>query len=75
MGRYKCHHVAATLFYGYKKASKTDVKCSWLKNPKSAQSKVTTTMEELFPQNRDEMNPAVEFMFYVGSASSMDQRI
>ncbi|XP_065944621.1 uncharacterized protein [Magallana gigas] len=49
MGRYKCHHVAATLLYGYKKASKTDIKCSWLKHPKSAQPKVTTTMEELFP--------------------------
>ncbi|XP_061174798.1 uncharacterized protein LOC133183939 [Saccostrea echinata] len=49
MGRYKCHHVAAALLYGYKKASKTDVKCSWIKHPKSAQPKVTTTMEELFP--------------------------
>ncbi|XP_062613222.1 uncharacterized protein LOC134274994 isoform X1 [Saccostrea cucullata] len=49
MGQYKCHHVAAALLFGYKRASKTDIKCSWLKHPKSAPPKTTKTMEELYP--------------------------
>ncbi|XP_060085906.1 uncharacterized protein LOC132565252 [Ylistrum balloti] len=49
MGEYKCHHVAAAFLYGYKRASITDVKCSWMKHPKSAPPKTTLTMSELYP--------------------------
>lgn len=52
MGEFKCHHVAATLLFGYKKASKTDIKCSWIKHPKSAPSKRTVTIQELYPSNQ-----------------------
>nr|XP_034319441.1 uncharacterized protein LOC109618202 [Crassostrea gigas] len=52
MGEFKCHHVAATLLFGYKKASKTDIKCSWIKHPKSAPPKRTVTMQELYPSNQ-----------------------
>ncbi|XP_060564386.1 uncharacterized protein LOC132723641 [Ruditapes philippinarum] len=54
LGEFKCHHVAATLLFGYKRASKTDVKCSWLKNPKSAPPKTTLTMSELYPPKQPE---------------------
>lgn len=54
MGEYKCHHVAAALLFGYKRASKTDVKCSWLKHPKSAPPKTTVTMGELYPPKQPE---------------------
>ncbi|XP_052220708.1 uncharacterized protein LOC127837557 [Dreissena polymorpha] len=52
MGQYKCHHVAAALLFGYKKASKTDVKCSWMKRPKSAPPKATVTMSKLYPEKQ-----------------------
>ncbi|XP_056016474.1 uncharacterized protein LOC130053356 [Ostrea edulis] len=52
MGEFKCHHMAATLLFGYKRASKTDVKCSWVKHPKSAPPKETVTMQELYPSNQ-----------------------
>uniref|UniRef100_A0A8W8MME1 SWIM-type domain-containing protein n=1 Tax=Magallana gigas TaxID=29159 RepID=A0A8W8MME1_MAGGI len=52
MGEFKCHHVAATLLFGYKKASKTDIKCSWIKHPKSAPPKRTVTLQELYPSNQ-----------------------
>ncbi|XP_055958271.1 uncharacterized protein LOC126827963 [Patella vulgata] len=48
LGNYTCHHVAATLLFGYKRASKTDVKCRWIKNPKSLPKSVQD-METLFP--------------------------
>ncbi|KAL4234362.1 hypothetical protein ACF0H5_006009 [Mactra antiquata] len=54
LGEYKCHHVAATLLFGYKRASKTDVKCSWMKHPKSAPPKTTVTMSELYPLKQPE---------------------
>lgn len=49
IGNYKCHHIAAALLYGYKHVSKTDVKCAWLKRPKSGPPKKTQDMEELCP--------------------------
>ncbi|XP_052238612.1 uncharacterized protein LOC127849897 [Dreissena polymorpha] len=52
MGQYKCHHVAAALLFGYKRASKTDLKCSWLKRPMSAPPKSTVTMSELYPEKQ-----------------------
>lgn len=43
------------LFYSrYKRASKTDVKCSWLKHPKSAPPKSTVTMSDLYPPKQQE---------------------
>eukprot|EP00105_Crassostrea_gigas_P016165 XP_011433448.1 PREDICTED: uncharacterized protein LOC105332515 [Crassostrea gigas] len=48
-GQDKCHHKASILLYGYKNVSKTDVRQSWIKNPKSAPPRQTKTMEELFP--------------------------
>ncbi|XP_052680929.1 uncharacterized protein LOC128161649 [Crassostrea angulata] len=54
MGQYKCHHIAAALLFGYKRASKTDVKCSWLKHPKSAPPKSTVTMSDLYPPKQQE---------------------
>uniref|UniRef100_A0A8W8MLH2 YqaJ viral recombinase domain-containing protein n=1 Tax=Magallana gigas TaxID=29159 RepID=A0A8W8MLH2_MAGGI len=45
----KCHHKASILLFGYKNVSKTDVRQSWIKNPKSAPPRQTKTMEELFP--------------------------
>lgn len=56
MGQYKCHHIAAALLFGYKRASKTDVKCSWLKHPKSAPPKSTVTMSDLYPPKQQEYN-------------------
>lgn len=38
--------------YSYKRATKTDVKCSWIKHPKSAGPKTTMTMQELYPSNQ-----------------------
>ncbi|XP_046570175.1 uncharacterized protein LOC124278516 [Haliotis rubra] len=52
MGNFYCHHVAAVLLFGYKRASKTDVKCSWLKKPKSKMRADTATMEDLFPPRK-----------------------
>lgn len=40
--------------YSYKRASKTDVKCSWLKHPKSAPPKSTVTMSDLYPPKQQE---------------------
>ncbi|WAR08119.1 LOW QUALITY PROTEIN: hypothetical protein MAR_018077, partial [Mya arenaria] len=54
MAEYKCHHVAAVLLFGYKRASKTDIKCSWLKHPKSAPPKTTVTMTDLYPPRQQE---------------------
>uniref|UniRef100_K1QHU7 Uncharacterized protein n=1 Tax=Magallana gigas TaxID=29159 RepID=K1QHU7_MAGGI len=54
MGQFRCHHVAAALLFGYKRASKTDVKCSWLKHPKSAPPKSTVTMSDLYPPKQQE---------------------
>uniref|UniRef100_A0A8W8KII9 Uncharacterized protein n=1 Tax=Magallana gigas TaxID=29159 RepID=A0A8W8KII9_MAGGI len=45
----KCHHKASILLYGYKNVSKTDVRQSWIKHPKSAPPRQTQTMEDLFP--------------------------
>lgn len=45
----KCHHKASILLYGYKNVSKTDVRQSWIKHPKSARPRQTQTMENLFP--------------------------
>ncbi|XP_062601990.1 uncharacterized protein LOC134263634 [Saccostrea cucullata] len=56
MGQYKCHHVAAALLFGYKRASKTDIKCSWLKHPKSAPPKSTVTIAELYPPKQQDYN-------------------
>ncbi|XP_061197004.1 uncharacterized protein LOC133205251 [Saccostrea echinata] len=53
MGQFRCHHVAAALLFGYKRASKTDVKCSWIKHPKSAPPKAITTMGEMYPPRQD----------------------
>ncbi|KAH3881771.1 hypothetical protein DPMN_005698 [Dreissena polymorpha] len=36
----------------YKRASKTDIKCSWIKRPKSAPPKKTVTMAEMYPPNQ-----------------------
>lgn len=52
LGNYACHHVASALLYGYKCVSKTDIKCGWLKNPKSSLKTEIKTMEELFPSAR-----------------------
>lgn len=52
MKNFKCSHVAAALLFGFKNASKTDVKCSWLKHPKSAPPKQTSTIDELFPTSK-----------------------
>ncbi|XP_052216974.1 uncharacterized protein LOC127881783 isoform X3 [Dreissena polymorpha] len=52
MREFKCHHVAAALLFGYKRASKTDIKCSWIKRPKSAPPKKTVTMAEMYPPNQ-----------------------
>lgn len=52
LGKFVCHHVAAALLYGYKCVSKTDVKCGWLKNPKTAIKTDVKTMEELFPPSQ-----------------------
>ncbi|XP_046559283.1 LOW QUALITY PROTEIN: uncharacterized protein LOC124268351 [Haliotis rubra] len=49
LGQYSCHHVAAALLFGYRRATKTDVKCSWLNAPKSKIRPEIATMEELFP--------------------------
>ncbi|XP_052764770.1 uncharacterized protein LOC128206399 [Mya arenaria] len=54
MAEYKCHHVATVLLFGYKRASKTDIKCSWLKHPKSAPPKTTVTMTDLYPPRQQE---------------------
>ncbi|WAR10212.1 LOW QUALITY PROTEIN: hypothetical protein MAR_035288, partial [Mya arenaria] len=54
MAEYKCKHVAAVLLFGYKRASKTDIKCSWLKHPKSAPPKTTVTMTDLYPPRQQE---------------------
>ncbi|XP_065922660.1 uncharacterized protein [Magallana gigas] len=54
MGQFRCHHVAAALLFGYKRASKTDVKCSWIKHPKSAPPKSTTTMAEMYPPRQQD---------------------
>lgn len=40
--------------YSYKRASKTDIKCSWLKHPKSAPPKSTVTMSDLYPPKQQE---------------------
>ncbi|XP_062592018.1 uncharacterized protein LOC134253512 [Saccostrea cucullata] len=48
-GQDKCHHKASLLLYGYKNVSKTDVRESWIKHPKSGPPKKTMTMDELFP--------------------------
>ncbi|XP_061185798.1 uncharacterized protein LOC133193900 [Saccostrea echinata] len=48
-GQDKCHHKASLLLYGYKNVSKTDVRQSWVKNPKSVPPRQTKTMEDLFP--------------------------
>ncbi|XP_061169341.1 uncharacterized protein LOC133178631 [Saccostrea echinata] len=53
MGQFRCHHVAAALLFGYKRASKTDVRCSWIKHPKSAPPKAITTMGEMYPPRQD----------------------
>ncbi|XP_061193271.1 uncharacterized protein LOC133201485 [Saccostrea echinata] len=54
LGKYECHHVASALLYGYKCVSKTDIKCGWLKNPKTSIKKDIKTMEELFPPARQD---------------------
>lgn len=48
-GQDKCHHKASLLLYGYKHVSKTDVRASWIKHPKSGPPMKTMTMEDLFP--------------------------
>ena len=40
----------------YKNVSKTSVKQSWVKNPKSAPPKETLTMDELFPGSEEFRN-------------------
>ncbi|XP_078310887.1 uncharacterized protein LOC144617670 isoform X1 [Crassostrea virginica] len=52
LGKFVCHHVTTALLYGYKCVSKSDVKCGWLKNPKTAMKKDMKTMEELFPPSQ-----------------------
>jgi hypothetical protein len=52
MRNFRCSHVAATLLYGFKNVSKTGIKCSWLKHPKSAKSKPTVTIAEVFPSHQ-----------------------
>ena len=47
LGNYECHHVAAALLFGYKHRSKTDVKCSWLKKPKSSMPRETKSVDEM----------------------------
>lgn len=37
------------VYFRYRRASKTDVKCSWLKHTKSAPPKSTVTMSDLYP--------------------------
>ena len=39
-------------YFSYKRTSKTDVKCSWLKHPKSAPPKHTVTISDLYPQKQ-----------------------
>uniref|UniRef100_K1S0V7 Uncharacterized protein n=1 Tax=Magallana gigas TaxID=29159 RepID=K1S0V7_MAGGI len=41
------YKVQVSALHMYKKASKTDIKCSWIKHPKSAPPKRTVTMQEL----------------------------
>eukprot|EP00105_Crassostrea_gigas_P043064 XP_019927212.1 PREDICTED: uncharacterized protein LOC105338828 [Crassostrea gigas] len=48
MRDYYCHHVAAVLLFGYKNVSKTDIRCSWLKRPKSQPKKIET-IDEMYP--------------------------
>uniref|UniRef100_K1Q702 Uncharacterized protein n=1 Tax=Magallana gigas TaxID=29159 RepID=K1Q702_MAGGI len=60
MGQYKCHHIAAALLFGYKRASKTDIKCSWLKHPKSAPPKSTVTMSDLYPPKQQELTESLK---------------
>lgn len=62
MGQFRCHHVAAALLFGYKRASKTDVKCSWIKHPKSAPPKSTTTMAEMYPPRQQDYSYALDFV-------------
>jgi len=40
--------------YRYRNASKTDVKCSWLKHPKSSMPKEIRTVQELHPPSKPE---------------------
>ncbi|XP_062611457.1 uncharacterized protein LOC134273283 [Saccostrea cucullata] len=60
LGKFVCHHVATALFYGYKCVSKTDVKCGWLKNPKTSIKRNTKTMDELFPASRPEYSNGMD---------------
>lgn len=43
------YQIVYPIYNRYKNASKTDVRQSWIKNPKSAPPRQTKTMEELFP--------------------------
>ncbi|XP_048253907.1 uncharacterized protein LOC124126067 [Haliotis rufescens] len=52
LGQFSCHHVAAALLFCCRRASKTDVKCSWLDAPKSKMRPGIASMEELFPPRK-----------------------
>lgn len=43
------YQIVYPIYNRYKNVSKTDVRQSWIKNPKSAPPRQTKTMEELFP--------------------------
>lgn len=43
------YYIFYPIYNRYKNVSKTDVRQSWIKNPKSAPPRQTKTMEELFP--------------------------
>ncbi|KAH3835383.1 hypothetical protein DPMN_108729 [Dreissena polymorpha] len=61
MREFKCHHVAVALLFGYKRASKTDIKCSWIKRPKSASPKKTVTMAEMYLPNQPGYSSALDY--------------
>jgi len=52
LGKHKCYHVAAVLLDGNKNISKTHIRQSWLRRPKSAPPKDTRTVSEIFPLSK-----------------------
>ncbi|XP_078337111.1 uncharacterized protein LOC111099877 isoform X2 [Crassostrea virginica] len=44
------------------RASRTNVKCSWIKHPKSAPPKTTTTIGEMYPPRKQEYSYALDFI-------------
>ncbi|XP_078337114.1 uncharacterized protein LOC111099877 isoform X3 [Crassostrea virginica] len=59
MDQFRCHNIAAALLF---RASRTNVKCSWIKHPKSAPPKTTTTIGEMYPPRKQEYSYALDFI-------------